>query len=92
MSTIYTKDGRPLSRSGDDLFSRSGEHVARLRRDKAFDSNGRYVGTLVSNRLIYRSTQSAAVGPPFAKRSRAGTASANAAGSALWGDEPPIPD
>jgi hypothetical protein len=92
VTTIYTKNGRPLSRHGDDLFARSGAHVARLRRDKAFDSSGKYVGTLVNDRLIYRSTDSASIGSTFIKSARVGSANANAVGSALWGEEPPIPD
>ena len=28
MDVIYTKDGRPLKVSGQDLISRSGKHVA----------------------------------------------------------------
>jgi hypothetical protein len=46
---IYTKNGRPLRRKGNDLFARSGVHVARLRGDRAFDSQGKYVGTLVGD-------------------------------------------
>jgi hypothetical protein len=80
--------------SGDDLFSRSGKHVARLNRSrkKAYGPDGKYVGTLVGDRLIYRSTDSAAIGSPFARRAMAGHARANHAGTAQWGDEPPVPD
>src|SRR5688500_8597645 len=66
VSTIYTKIGRPLRVSGDDLFSKSGQHVARLRGSKAYGPDGRYVGTLAGNRLVYRSTDSASIGSPFA--------------------------
>ena len=92
MSTICTKNGRPLHVSGDDLFSGSGEHVARLTGEKAYGPDGRYVGTLVGDRLVYRSTDSATIGSPFARRRLAGSGSAPAAPSALWGEEPPIPD
>jgi len=92
MTSIYTKNGRPLRRDGDDLYARSGTHVARLRGDQAFDPRGKYVGTLVGDQLIYRSTQSATVSSPFAKSSRVGSAQANRAATAQWGDEPPIPD
>jgi hypothetical protein len=50
------------------------------------------VGTLTSGRLIYRSTDSAAISSPFVRMASVGRATASAAGSALWGDEPPIPD
>ena len=47
----------PLSEvSGDDLFSRSGRHVTRIWSDKAYLPDGRYVGVIVGDRLIYRST------------------------------------
>jgi len=92
MTSIYTKNGRPLRRDGDDLFARSGAHVARLRGDRAFDSRGQYVGTLVGDRLIYRSTQNAAIGPPFMTRPHAGSTQASRVATAQWGDEPPIPD
>jgi hypothetical protein len=47
VATLYTKEGRPLRQSGDDLFSRSGTHVAKLKGKKAYGPDGRYVGTLV---------------------------------------------
>jgi hypothetical protein len=56
MSTNYTQDGLPLRFSGDDLFSRSGKHVGRVRSGKAYSPDGLYAGTLVGDRLIYRST------------------------------------
>lgn len=92
MATLYTKGGRPLRQSGSDLFARSGTHVAKLKGKKAYGPDGRYVGTLVGNRLVYRSTDSASIGSAFAQRAHAGTASASAVGAAVLGDEPPIPD
>ena len=89
---MYTKEGRPLKVSGADLFSRSGTHVARIRGDKAYGPDGRYVGTIVGDRLIYRSTNSASIGSPFAPRASVGHASANRVATAAWGDEPPIAD
>jgi hypothetical protein len=93
MDRLYTKEGRPLKVSGDDLFARSGEHVARLRGGKAYGPDGRYVGTVVNDdRLIFRSTDSASVSSPFAPRAVVGHATANRVATAAWGDEPPIPD
>ena len=92
MDKIYTKEGRPLKLSGGDLISRSGEHVARIRGSKAYGSDGKYVGTVVGDRLIYRSTDRASISSPFAPRASAGHASANHAATAAWGEEPPIPD
>lgn len=79
---LFTKDGRP----------RSGHPVGRARGNKVFGTNGRYVGTTVDDRLVYRSTDTAAIGSPFAIANRAGSARANRAVSAVWGDEPDIPD
>jgi hypothetical protein len=89
---LYTKDGRPLQVSGDIVYSRSGQVVGRIKGEKVFGPDGRYVGTIVNDRLVYRSTHSASIGSPFAAANRAGSARANRAGSAMWGDEPDIPD
>ena len=90
--SLFTKNGRPLQVSGDKVFSRSGKIVGRIKSERVFGTDGRYVGTIVGNRLVYRSTHSAAISSSFASANRAGSAKANAAGSALWGDEPNIPD
>lgn len=89
---LYTKNGRPLQVRGDDVHSRSGTYVGRIRSGRVFDPSGRYVGTIVGDRLVYRSTESARLGPISNRGSRVGTARANRVGSAIWGDEPPIPD
>jgi hypothetical protein len=46
MADPYTKNGRPLQRRGDDLFSRSGQHVGRIRGRKVYGPDGRYAGTI----------------------------------------------
>jgi len=92
MADLYTKDGRPLQRRGGDLFSRSGKHVGRVRGRKVFGPDGRYAGTIDGDRVVYRSIDSAEISSPFMPQLNAGTASANAARSALWGDEPSFPD
>jgi hypothetical protein len=89
---LYTKNGNPLQVQGDKVYSRSGQIVGRIKDDMVFGTDGRYVGTIVNDRLVYRSTHSASIGPSFAAANRAGTARANRAGSAIWGDEPDIPD
>lgn len=90
--SLYTKEGRPLQVSGDFVYSRNGSPVGRINGNKVFDPNGRYVGSIVADRLIYRFIESAAIGSPFVTASRVGSAAANAVGSAIWGDEPNIPD
>jgi hypothetical protein len=89
---LYTKNGRPLQVSGNTVYSKSGKVVGRIRGDKVFGTNGGYVGTIVNDRLVYRSTQRAAISSPFSAANRAGTARANRVGSAIWGEEPDIPD
>ena len=89
---LYTKDGRPLQVANDFVYSRSGVPVGRIRGDRVFGPDGRYVGSIVGDRLVFRSTQSAAVGSPFSVTHRAGSARAHRAGSAVWGEEPDIPD
>jgi hypothetical protein len=89
---LYTKNGRPLQVSNDKVYSRSGKIVGKIRNEKVYNTNGRYVGTIVGNRLIYRSTQNATVSSSFSAANRIGSLRAKAAGSALWGGEPNIPD
>jgi hypothetical protein len=89
---LYTKNGRPLQVSGNKVYSRSGKVVGRIKGKKVYGTDGRYVGTIVGDRLVYRSTDSAGISSPFSTANRAGTAKANRAGAAIWGDEPDIPD
>lgn len=90
--SLYTKNGRPLQVSGNTVYSKSGKVVGRINGDKVFDTNGRYVGTIVNERLVYRSTQSGVISSSFSASSKIGTARASRVGSAMWGDEPDIPD
>jgi hypothetical protein len=89
---LYTKNGKPLLVSGNTVYSGSGKVVGRIKNDKVYGTDGRYVGTIVNDRLVYRSTQSATISSPFLSANRVGTARANRVGSAIWGDEPNIPD
>lgn len=89
---MYTKNGKPLEVSGDIVYSRSGKVVGRINGSKVLSPNGRYVGSIDGDRLVYRSTDSAVIGSPFSISNRAGFGRANAAGLAMWGEEPDIPD
>lgn len=89
---LYTKNGRPLQVSGNTVYSKSGKVVGRIQGEKVFGTNGKYVGTIVNDRLVYRSTQSATISSSFTASNKAGTARANRCGSAIWGEEPDIPD
>jgi len=89
---LCTKNGRPLQVSGENVYSRSGTVIGRIRGDKVFGTDGRYVGSIDGDRLVYRSTQSASTGSSFSAGNRAGSARANRAPSAIWGEEPDIPE
>ena len=89
---MYTKNGKPLQISGDKVYSQSGQVVGRIKGKKVFGPDGRYVGTIAGDRLVYRSTDSGAIGSSFSTANRAGTSRASRVGSAIWGDEPEIPN
>lgn len=89
---MYTKNGRPLQVHGNCVFSRSGKPVGQIRGNKVFGPDGRYVGSIDGGRLVYRSTEDTEISSSFSTASIAGSASANVAGLAIWGDEPNIPD
>ncbi|GAA5108207.1 4-fold beta flower protein [Haloechinothrix salitolerans] len=90
--SLYTKNGRPLQVSEPNVYSRSGTYVGRISGNKIYGANGRYLGTIVGDRVVYRSTDSASIGSPTVSAARAGSAMANGAVSAIWGDEPSLPD
>lgn len=87
---LYTKNGHPLQVSGETVYSASGSVVGRIRAGKVFGPDGRYVGTVVGDRLIYRSPDSPSISSAFSVANRAGCGKAHREGSALWGDEPDI--
>jgi hypothetical protein len=89
---MHTKNGRPLQVSGSTLYSESGQVVGRIREDKLFGQDGRYVGTVVGERLVYRSSDSARNAPGFSASKRPARALARRPRSAVRGDEPAIPD
>ena len=90
MASLYTKNGVPLRVSGSAVFNPSGQNFGHIRGDRVFGLDGRYRGTIVGDRLIFRSTQSASMGSARAASAGMGSASAPRAGSAAWGDEPDI--
>lgn len=92
MSKLWTKSGRPLDCQGNDVLSASGALVGRIRGDRVFrDNDGGYVGTLVGDRLVYRSYD--VEGPNRAYTRRISELVGDVvAPSHTWGDEPLVPD
>lgn len=92
---LYTKNGKPLQVTGITVYSRSGKVVGCINGSKVFGINGRYVGTIVGDRLVYRSTDdNTRISSPFFvfAANRAGTLCANRTPSSILGNEPDIPD
>ncbi len=87
---LWTKNGRPLSVSDANVYTKSGAHVGRISGDKVYDPSGSYVGTIVGDRLVDR--HSARTGSASVRRRDvAAGKSATRDGSTIWGDEPDIP-
>jgi hypothetical protein len=93
MDHLYTRSGRLLQRLGNQLHSRSGRYLGQLQNGKVFDPNGRYCGTIVGERVVYRTIDSAATAasstPVTTPPSSTGP---NLTGASLWGIEPPFED
>ena len=88
---MYTRNGRPLLREGNDLFSETGTQVARV-QPLAFDGNGRYVGTIDENdRLVYRSEDSNTLGPVYVPAVHAGFQSDPGDTEVTVDEEPALP-
>ncbi|WP_370677814.1 hypothetical protein [Pleomorphomonas sp. PLEO] len=88
---LYTKNGLPLQEDEFYIFTSSGMAVGQRRGDKVFGPHGRYVGTIVDDRLVYRQADSRCIGAPFSISDRMGYDAQQAASSATLGDEPRIP-
>jgi hypothetical protein len=90
---MHTKNGRALQTSGSTLYTGSGQVVGRLRESRLFDQDGRYVGTVVGDRLVYRAAERSKVGPAFtAARCPPRALQDRARVAMLRGDEPTLPD
>jgi hypothetical protein len=89
---LYTKNGRPLQVLGTTIYSRAGKVVGRIQQDKIYDTGGHYIGTIVGDRLVHRSTERARISSSFLAANHVGSAPANRVASALWEEEPDIPD
>ena len=92
MEHLYTRSGRLLQLSGDHLHSRSGSYLGQVRDGKVFGPDDRYCGTIVGDRVVYRTIDSAARVAASAAPACAATTSGNHPGKSLWGQEPTFAD
>jgi hypothetical protein len=92
MPDLYTRSGRLLQRIDNALFSRSGRYLGQVEDRKVFDPAGRYCGTLVGDRVVYRTIDSAATGAVSTAMACAASTHPNHKGSPIWGAEPPFAD
>ncbi|MCC6498138.1 MAG: hypothetical protein IT193_17965 [Propionibacteriaceae bacterium] len=92
MDALYTRSGRLLQRSGNHLHARSGRYLGQLQNGKVFDPDGRYCGTIVGDRVVYRTIDSAATVAASAAAACPASVNADRSGTTLWGIEPPFTD
>jgi hypothetical protein len=92
MRQLWTKNGRPLLNDGNDVYVPSGTLVGRIRGDRVYRSeDDGYVGTLVADRLVFRSYDIDGPDRPYSRPVTVEKVDA-VAPSKTWGDEPTIPD
>lgn len=53
---MYTKDGEPLEVSRSAVYAGIGHPVGRISGRTVFGTDGRYLGTILRDQLLYRST------------------------------------
>ena len=88
MADLYTKNGVPLTLRGDRMYNPSGQNFGYVRTDRVFGLNGRYRGTIVGDRLVYRAPSSTTVSGVRAASARiASAARAPRAEMPPWGDD-----
>jgi hypothetical protein len=69
---IHTPNGRQLIVDGNDVFTGTGAHVARLTGKVAHAPSGRYVGTLEDDLLVFRSNDRLSTGSLYVRTSHPG--------------------
>ncbi len=92
MDDLYTRGGRLLQRSGNHLHSRSGRYLGQLQNGKVFDPDGRYSGTIVGDRVVYRTIDSAAKIAASTAVKCAPVTHADRTAVTIWGVEPRFAD
>jgi len=90
---MHTKNGKALQVSGSTLYTAAGQVIGRIRDARLFDQDGRYVGTVVGDRLVFRPGERNKVGPGFtASKCPARALNDRARQAMLRGDEPTLPE
>lgn len=92
MRKLWTKNGRPLLNDGNMVTVPSGTVVGKIAGDRVFSAgDGAYVGTLVGDRLVFRSYD---IDGPERHYTRPVSAIDvdEVPPARMWGDEPVIPD
>ena len=92
MIDLYTRSGRLLQVQGNNLHSRSGAFLGQLINNKVYDTNGRYCATVVGDRVVYRTIDSAASAAAFEGGVVPASVTPNRSGTSLWGREPNFVD
>jgi len=92
MIDLYTRSGRLLQVQGNNLHSRSGAFLGQLINNKVYDTSGRYCATVVGDRVVYRTIDSAASAPAFTGGVVPASVTPNRSGTSLWGREPNFVD
>ena len=92
MRKLWTKNGRPLLKDGNTGLVPSGAVVGRISGDRVFTGEGgAYVGTLVGDRLVFRSFDIDGPDRHYARPVSVVDVEEVPPGR-MWGDEPVIPD
>ena len=92
MIDLYTRSGRLLQAQGNNLHSRSGAFLGQLINNKVYDANGRYCATVVGDRVVYRTIDSAATATAIEGTVVPASVVPNRSGTSLWGREPNFVD
>ena len=92
MIDLYTRSGRLLQVQGNNLHSRSGAFLGQLINNKVYDTEGRYCATVVGDRVVHRTIDSAATAAAFEGGVVPASVTPNRSGTSLWGREPNFVD
>lgn len=87
---LHTKEGKPLVVSDNIIYTKSGKAVGKINGNTVTGPNGNYVGTIVHDRLVYRSSDSSVKGSEFSADPKTESRVSKRRDSYIRGDEPKI--